>query len=138
KGTALYIAAPVFGSYWHSNHFWVRRIVDNLLRSRYGKYAEVEAPTHIETNLMRKDGKTYLHVINFQSNHAGEKSTAFYNPIENITPVHDIRVVIRDNGLRKAVMRPDNVDLPVEATEDGIAFTIPRVHIHAIIELSKA
>lgn len=137
KGTALYIAAPVFGSYWHSNHFWVRRIVDNLLRSFYAGYAEVDAPTHIETNLMRKNGKTYLHVINFQSNHTGEKSTAYYNPIENITPVRDIRVVVRDSGLRRAVVQPEGAELSVELAADGIAFTIPRVHIHTIIELSE-
>ncbi|WP_158560752.1 family 10 glycosylhydrolase [Paenibacillus contaminans] len=138
NGTALYIAAPVFSSYWHSNHFWVRRIVTNLLGKYYTKYAEVTAPTHIETNVMRKNGKTYLHIINFQSIHAGEKSTAYYNPIENITPVHDIRVHIRDKSLSRAVVQPENEALAVERREDGIAFTIPKVHIHTIIELSEA
>ncbi|MBO9609275.1 MAG: family 10 glycosylhydrolase [Paenibacillaceae bacterium] len=137
KGVALYIAAPVFGSYWHSNHFWVRRIVDNLLGSRYVRYAEVEAPTHIETNLMRKNGKTYLHLINFQSIHTGEKSTAYYNPIEQITPVHGIRVHVRNTGIGKATVLPDNEMLDIRRTADGVSFTVPRVHIHAIVELSE-
>ncbi len=136
QGKALYIAAPVFGSYWHSNHFWVRRIVDNLLRMHYGKYAEFEAPTHIETNIMYKEGRTYAHLINFQSNHTGEKSTAFYNPIENITPVHDIHVQIRDISLQQAILLPEGVQLEIEKNEDGIAFTVPKVHIHSIVELS--
>lgn len=136
KGTALYIAAPVFGSYWHSNHFWVRRIVDNLLSGQYRKTVEVEAPPHIETNVMKRDGRTYVHLINFQSNHTGEKSTAYYNPIESITPVCDIRVRVRDASLSRAILRPEGVQLAAERDEDGLMLIVPSVHIHAIIELS--
>jgi hypothetical protein len=138
KGTAIYVAAPVFRTYWNNNHFWVRRIVTNLL-DQYDreKYFEVEAPVHVEANMMEKDGKKYLHLINFQNIHAGEKSSSFYDPIENITPVYDIQVYINDKRIRTATTRPDNVSLVTEETEEGIVFTVPKVHIHTIIELCE-
>ncbi|MFE5322609.1 family 10 glycosylhydrolase [Paenibacillus sp. NPDC056579] len=137
KGIALYIAAPVFRSYWHSNHFWVRRIVNNLL-DQYDAYKlyEVAAPTHVEANMMEKEGRKYLHLINFQSIHAGEKSTAYYNPIEQITPVHDIEVKINDKAVSSAILQPGNIPLSVSSTDRGISFVVPKVHIHSIIELS--
>ncbi|QTH44200.1 alpha-L-fucosidase [Cohnella sp. LGH] len=137
QGTALYIAAPVFRTYWNSNHFWVRRIVTNLL-DQYdtGKTFETDAPVHVEANLMEKDGKKFLHLINFQNIHAGEKSSSFYDPIESITPVHDIEVRINDPLIRSATTRPDGLKLETVATERGIRFTVPKVHIHTIVELS--
>jgi len=137
-GTALYIAAPVFGSYWNSNHFWVRRIVTNLL-DLYdtGKTFETDAPVHVEANLMEKDGKKYLHLINFQNIHAGEKSSSFYDPIESITPVHGIEVRVNDPRIRSATTRPDGQRLETTATEHGIRFTVPKIHIHTIVELSE-
>ncbi|WP_256760979.1 family 10 glycosylhydrolase [Cohnella sp. WQ 127256] len=138
KGIALYVAAPVFRTYWNNNHFWVRRMITNLLNKfDTDKYFEVEAPVHVEANLMEKDGKKYLHLINFQNIHAGEKSSSFYDPIENITPVHNIEVHINDKQIQSVITRPDNEQLVIESTDKGIRFTVPKVHIHTIIELSK-
>lgn len=136
-GIALYIAAPVFRSYWNSNHFWVRRIVNNLVDAYVqDKYYEVDAPVHVETNLMEKDGKRYLHFINYQSIHAGEKSSAMYNPIEQITPVHNIRVKINDSTIRSAILRPSDTVLEVVEQADHVVIVVPEVHIHTIVELS--
>ena len=138
QGTALYIAAPVFRTYWNSNHFWVRRIVTNLLDLyETGKTFDTDAPVHVEANLMEKDGKKFLHLINFQNIHAGEKSSSFYDPIESITPVHGIEVRVNDPRIRSATTRPDGEKLATEKTERGIRFTVPKVHIHTIIELSE-
>ena len=122
KGTAFYVAAPVFRTYWNNNHFWVRTYCYAIYWIIYDreKYFEVEAPVHIEANMMEKDGKKYLHLINYQSIHAGEKSTSFYNPIENITPVHEIQVYINDKRIR-AERRP-NESLVTEETEERDCF----------------
>jgi hypothetical protein len=138
QGLALYIAAPVFRAYWNNNHFWVRRIINNLFdKFDKSKYFEVEAPVHVEANLMEKDGNKYLHLINFQNIHAGEKNSSFYDPIENITPVHDIQVSIHDKRIRKATLQPEGTSLAISESEAGIRFIVPKVHIHSIIELSE-
>jgi hypothetical protein len=138
EGTALYIAAPVFRSYWHSNHFWVRRIVGNLLNAYdMQKPFTVEAPAHVEANLMERGDDRFLHLIQYQSVQVGEKSTAFYAPIETITPMHDIGVTVRDSSIKQAVLQPEGLELPLHRTDDGVAFTVPKLHIHAIVQLKR-
>jgi hypothetical protein len=137
KGTALYMAGPIFSCYWDNNHFWLRRIFNNLLNQYdHSKPFSIEAPATVEANLMEKDGVRYLHLINFQNGHSGNRTTALYDPIESITPVHDLKVTLRDTNVNRIVLQPEGLELAINQTNDGIEVRVPKVHIHSYLEYS--
>lgn len=136
KGKAIYIAAPIFKSYWDNNHFWLKNIVNNTI-ALYDdrKPFTVKASPAIEANMMEKDGKTYLHLVNFQSSHTGSRKIAYYDPIEKILPVHDIQVRVRKENVSKVTLQPAGIPLEFEEKDGLVAFTVPRIHIHEIVEM---
>lgn len=136
QGTALYVAAPIFKAYWNNNHFWLRRIMNNLL-NKYdrSKPFRVEAPTTVEANMMEKDGVRYLHLINFHNGHTGNRKQALYDPIESITPVHDIKVTFHSSGITEVVQQPEGHVLALRTADKGYEVTVPRLHIHSVLEI---
>ncbi|WP_135553947.1 alpha-L-fucosidase [Paenibacillus cymbidii] len=139
EGQAMYVAAPIFATYWKYNHFWLRRIVNNALDLMdTGKPFSLAAPATVEANMMENGGRRYLHLINFQNGHTGSRKEAFYDPIECINPIYDI--VVRfpaEAGVAGAVQLPEGVPLPVVPAGDGggVAVTVPKLHIHTMLEL---
>lgn len=138
EGKALYLSAPVFTSYWNTNHYWVGRIVNNLL-NLYDKEKPftIEAPPQVEANLMEKNGRYYLHLIQFQHNHSGNRKESSYEPIEKIWPIQGINIAVRRTDIKTLRLLPEDIDLPYTVTDDGMVnFVVPHLHIHAIIEIS--
>lgn len=135
-GRALYVAAEIFSQYWNTGHHWLKRIVNNLL-DLYDRAPPftLSAPATVEAVLTRKDGKRFLHLINFQATHTGNRETSLYDPIEAITPVRDLRVSVRAEGLKRVVLRPSGAELPFTTTGDYAEFTVPSVHVYEIGEL---
>ncbi|TBL75980.1 alpha-amylase family protein [Paenibacillus thalictri] len=136
SGTALYIAAPIFTAFWDNNHFWLRRIVDNLL-NKYdtGKLFSMEAPVTVEANMMERDGVRFLHLINFQNGHSGNRKKSFYDPIESITPVHDIKVTLYDTNVTSVVLQPEGHPLDVKRDGQAVKVVVPKLHIHNVLEI---
>ncbi|WP_240414369.1 hypothetical protein [Paenibacillus periandrae] len=132
----MYVAAPIFKAYWNNNHFWLRRIMNNLL-NHYdtSQPFKVEAPTTVEANLMEKDGVRYLHLINFHNGHTGSRKQALYDPIESITPVHDIKVTLHSSGITEVVQQPEGNVLELRQADKGYEVTVPRLHIHSVLEI---
>ena len=136
KGKAVYISAPIFTSYWDNNHFWLKNIVNSCI-DKYdtAKPFTIDASPSIEANLMEKEGKKYLHLVNFQNVHTGSRTNAYYDPIEKISPVHDIKVKVKGMYAKSVIMRPEGVKLDFIVEDGMICFTVPKVHIHGIVEI---
>ncbi len=96
---------------------------------------EVIASPALETNMMQKDSTRYLHLINFQNVHTGSRKKALYDPIEKIMPVYNIKVKVRDENVKKVILRPDGCELNFSKKDGLVEFTVPEVHIHQIVEL---
>jgi hypothetical protein len=141
NGLGIYIAAELFSQYWNTNHFWLRRIFDNIV----GLYVLnhpilIDAPPTLEAVLTRKAGKLHLHLVNFQAGHSGNRETSLYEPIEVINPAVNIEVKVRKdifNGgnLEKAILRPEGKDLLLTQEKEMVCFTVPIVHIYEIVEM---
>ncbi|MFA6506883.1 MAG: alpha-amylase family protein [Treponemataceae bacterium] len=139
KGLCAWIAADVFSSYWNTGHFWLKNIVNNLI-DRYdeSKPFVFEGFPAVEAHLMTRGGKEYLHLVNFQCSHTGNRSTSLYDPIEQINPIHNLKIRIRLPGIREATQRPENRKLDIRRISVGeIEVTVPEVHIHSIIEITR-
>lgn len=138
KGKAVYFAAPVFKSYWDNNHFWLKNIVNSCLATfDADKPFITDAPPSVELNLMKKDGRHYLHLVNFQNVHTGSRKDAYYDPIEKISPVYGIKVSLRGVvTAEKVILQPEGTPLDFAVNNGVLEFTIPKIHIHGIVEIS--
>jgi hypothetical protein len=138
RGKAIYIAVPIFGTYWKTNHYWLRKIFNNMLNGlETSKPFTIEAPPQVEANLLHKDGKGLLHLVHFQNNHTGDRSSCPYDPIEEIWPIHNLKVTLpASKPLTQAVLQPDGHELEIKRTTGGYEVLIPKLHIHAVIELT--
>lgn len=52
---------------------------------------------------------------------------------EEIIPLHDIRVICRVPGVRKATQQPEGIELPLTSTSDGVEVTVPVVGMHSMV-----
>lgn len=136
KGKAIYFAANIFSSYWDNNHFWLKNIFNNCLDLfDIEKPYFVDASPSIEANMMQKDGATYLHLVNFQNNHAGSRDKAYYDPIERISPVYDINVKVKGKNIKSVTMMPEGFQLEFKEQAGYICFTVPKMHIYSVLKI---
>lgn len=136
QGKAVYIAAPIFRSYWDNNHFWLKYIINNCIDLYDGdKPYIIEGYPGLEAAMTERDGKRYLHLVNFQNVHTGSRDTALYDPVEQITPIHDLKVKIRAGGIKKVFLQPEGIELSVNIQNEFAEVVVPKVHIYSIIEL---
>ncbi|MCM3712976.1 alpha-L-fucosidase [Alkalihalobacillus oceani] len=136
KGKAIFFAAPIFESYWNTNHFWVKNIFNNCLDFYDdSKPYELDGFPTLEVNLAEKNGKQYLHLINYQSSHMGNRQQSIYEPIEQINPVHDVKITW-NGSVDKVLLLPERKELSFTVQENKVEITIPRIHIYSILELS--
>lgn len=136
EGKAIYFASPIFKTYWEQNHFWLKNIFNNCLNQfdRHKPYV-IEGYPGLEATMTVKENKRFIHLINFQNTHSGNRRTAYYDPVEHITPIHNLSVKIRNTGINEVILQPEG--LKVEFTSDGdyITLTIPQIHIYSILSL---
>lgn len=136
KGYAIYIAAPIFTSYWNNNHFWLKHIVNNCINSYDGKKPYyIDGLPGLEVTMTEKEGKRYLHLINFQNVHSGNRATSLYDPIEEINPIHDVRIKIRTDKVEKMLLQPEGMELDFLYSGNIAEVCVPKVHIYSIIEI---
>lgn len=136
KGKAIYIAAPIFESYWNNNHFWLKYIINNCIKLYDAqKPYIIEGLPGLEVTLTKKEGRKYLHLINFQNVHTGNRQTSLYDPIEEITPIYNIKIRVRLNDINNIISQPEGTELSFVKDGDMVEFIVPKVHIYSIIEI---
>ncbi len=52
---------------------------------------------------------------------------------EEVIPLHDIKVLCRIPGVRKATLQPENLDLPLTRVPGGVQVTVPKVEMHSMV-----
>ncbi|HBY58997.1 MAG TPA: hypothetical protein DEH78_04200 [Solibacterales bacterium] len=105
----------------------VRRFVGRLARQLFRPAYEIEAPPVVESALRRKDGRTYLHLLNASGMQvAGDYSTSDYIP-----PVGPVSVRFTQRPGR-VVLLPHDRELVIDA-ERGV--TVPRIDVHAVLAI---
>ncbi len=136
NGLAIYIAAPIFTSYWNNNHFWLKHIINNCINlyDRQKPY-HIEGLPGLEVTMTEKNGRRYLHLVNFQNVHTGNRAASLYDPIEEISPIHDIKVRIGTGNVKEAILQPEGIKLEISYKNDIAEVNVPKVHIYSIIEL---
>lgn len=131
KGAVTAIPVTLGKPYYGENTFELKKFFADALadvvtkvRSDKGGDADVQ--------LMQKDGRTYVHIVNLLGEHRSERVKTF----DSIPPVKDVTVRLRADEKPKSVkIQPQNE--PVAFTFDNgvVTVKVDEVKIHDILEI---
>jgi hypothetical protein len=52
---------------------------------------------------------------------------------EEVIPIHDVRVICRRRGVKKATQQPEGLNLPLTPVAGGVQVTVPKVDLHTMV-----
>ena len=135
KGKAIYISADVGSGYLHNPYPVLKRFVADLA-ARARLPLELKAPRAIEvTAFLPKSDQLHVHLLNNPTPNlplslTREQLRSFFY-LEEVLPVHDVRIRFNDFKPRSARMPIGGQTLEVQ----GNSVRVPRVDLHEVIVL---
>lgn len=135
RGRALYFAHPIFTQYHENAPLFCKRLLANALSLL------------LPDPLLRHDGpSTLLATMNEQPHEArllvhllhyiAERRGAQFDTIEDVIPLHDLRVSVRlEKGVAGVTLVPQGTALPFEIEGHRASFVVPRVDGHQMVEI---
>ncbi|MGC9468456.1 MAG: alpha-amylase family protein [Anaerolineae bacterium] len=135
KGKVITFSHPIFTQYQTKAPRWCRQLFLNALaRLLPDPLVRVEAPTATiaALNQQPREGRLILHLLHYVPERRGEA----FDIVEDVVPLADVSVSIRVDAPAKAVtMVPQGHALDFEVREGRVAFTMPKVVGHQMIEI---
>ena len=161
KGRVVFFAASVEKAMFFYPDTYMRQMLANAVKwaaHDEKPLAEVEGPLMLTSTYRTQpaEKRTIVHLLNNCSSYGNhsiyqklaplpeELSKQFgfpdqselrgtYPVREEIIPLHDIKVTCRVPGVTKATQQPENIDLPLTKTEDGVTVTVPKIEMHSMV-----
>ena len=142
KGRVVYMAAGLDAGYYQYSYPYQRLILKEAIEWAAGSVVQpvrVTAPMCVHSNTMRQTTasgeRLIVHLFNNVNTTGGH---AFPNddvPLrEETIPIHTIKVVFRNGTAIKSVkLQPEGAVLETTQTPDGLAVTVPRLDVHAMV-----
>lgn len=133
KGQVVYVAAPLFASFWQFNHWHLKEVAHNILNLLVpSPLVRIVAPSSVEIALMQQDKRVILHLINYAASRASKEKIV----VEDIPQIRDIQVFF-DSSLRKkrALFMPGNHELKIREEKNCFSVIVPVLDIHGMIVL---
>ena len=132
-GQVLCLTASLFRrNYLDDNHLY-RRVLHSLVAAYApDQYLSVDAPTTVEAVANHDEqGRCLVHLINY----TGQRRTGTLEPVEEMIPVHDIRISTA-GPISSAVAQPEGKQLSIRREGSGSTVLLPVLHLHTIVELT--
>ncbi len=141
KGRVVYFAAGFDAGYYLYPYPYQRLALRHAIdwAAAAPPPVVVDAPMCVHSTVMRqtKDGRERLivHLFNDLNTTAHHALPTDDVPLrEEVVPIHGIRATFRDGErIRRIRLEPDGLDLAPQATDSGIAVTVPRLDVHAMV-----
>lgn len=134
NGAAYFVPLNYGKLYLNERTFELSNIVHDIVSETGCGMVSVNKPAQVDVNLMQKDGKKYVHVVNLLGEHRSQDVKTF----NNIPPVLNVEVRCNFAQNAKSVkLQPQNVELTFTQTENGIAFTLDKVDIYSVVEIEE-
>lgn len=150
KGRSIYFAGKVFSAYLFSGIVTLRKlaarwIIEDAVSDRL--LLRLKAPTSVEMIAWAQPERNRIlaHLVNYQSAPgrlhvlpAGGRLTPILPDTDEVLPVCDLALetTFASDDLVSAKLRPTGEDLPVQSREGKAVISIPRIHIHDIVEIT--
>ncbi|MBI3946231.1 MAG: hypothetical protein HY321_09955 [Armatimonadetes bacterium] len=146
RGRSVYVAAKVFSAYLHSGIAVLRRAVcrDMIREEIRGKLLlKLRAPESVEMMPWAQADRSRIlvHLVNLQSAPGRMPISEAGTPDpQRVLPVHglELETLFKSGDIRSAVLQPAGEVLSMVERDGRAVITIPRLHIHEIVELNLA
>lgn len=135
KGECIYVVDDLSQGYYQAPFRTQRRILKNLIQRSPPPYS-VSAPSVIVSNAyIREDQhRIIVHLLNLPPMSGRLFDRCQTDTLDDIVPVHDIKVTIRQPRALSARLIPAGIDLPMSKLPDGSQeVTVPRVQEHEMV-----
>jgi hypothetical protein len=161
KGRVVYFAAAVDrGMFFYPDAAFRRMLVRSCAWAAgdVPPPVEVSGPLLLATTFrrQRQEGRIIVHLLNHASSWGQHSATQKIPPLpaelrkrfgdsdrselrgtwpirEEVIPLHDLRVICRIAGVKKATLQPENRDLPLRKGKDGVEVLVPKVEMHSMV-----
>lgn len=134
-GRCIYFAHPIFTQYNQNAPRWCKRLVLNALDILLPQpLLRHDGPSNtIATITEQPQHKRWVvHLLNYIPERRGEE----FDTIEDIIPIHDLRVSVRaPGGVEKVSLVPQKKSLEFKQAMGQVEFTVPKVVGHQMIKL---
>lgn len=121
KGKVVVVPGPLGGIYALTHAAPVRDFVKKLVQPRFRPLVEVDAPPTVEVALRKKDGRTYVHLVN----RTNMQVAGDYATVDFVPEVGPIRLKFNGISPRELRVEPDGAEL-----KDGV---LSQLHLHSAI-----
>ncbi len=133
-----YISHPLFSLYGFNAPQWVRQVVEGLVDRLLPKpLVRVEgAPRSLVATVTRQksEGRTMIHLLNY----IGRRNNHTCDIIEDIIPLHDVRVTLQSEAAVKSVRCvPEGIEIPFTQKGTEVSFTLPQIGGYQIMEVQE-
>jgi hypothetical protein len=131
KGSAAYVAFPIFGAYANHGNYPYRLLVRNLLdRLLPDPLLRVGAPTSTEATVMRQNGRTIVHLLQY----CPERRAQGLDIVEDIVPIFNVPLSLRlARQPRRVYLAPSRRALPFKRIGGRVEVTLPEVRGHEMV-----
>ncbi len=134
KGKRVYLAHPVCRLYRETGAQLFREMFIAALRTVYQPRYTVSLPSAGRTRLTRQKDRYVFHAA-----YASPIQRGVASVIEDIVPIHDVKVDMRmEEAVTAVKLVPSGETLPFEKENGRLVFTIPCVHCHQAVEIQKS
>lgn len=133
-GHVVYFPFDLYRFYQLDSYGPLREIALHLLdRVAPLRELRVEAPLQVEAVLRQCGSRRFVHLINYANQRFGQG----FHPVvvEDVLPIHGIPVFVRGTA-SQVIERPSGRPIPFSVADGVTHFTLPRLDIHACVELS--
>jgi len=132
---AVYFAHPVFRQYHENAPRWCKVLVGDAIDQLLGgPLVRVEGPTTLLAMLNEQaaERRWVLHLLHYVPERRGQA----FDVIEDVLPLSDLACSVRaDRNIAAVRTAPEGAELPFDQHDGRIAFTLPRLDGHQMIEL---
>jgi len=132
KGAVIAIHGPIFRDYYLGHYPLLREFIADLV-SGFGIpwKVTVEAPPRLEMILRQKEGRLLVNLVN---RGAGEALSAHRVIVEELPPVENVVVRIRQSERPKSVsVVPADQKIDWSYDDEVVSVKVPRVEIHRVL-----
>ncbi|MEM8737055.1 MAG: alpha-amylase family protein [Planctomycetota bacterium] len=137
RGGAVYFAHPLFTGYHRRAPLWCKQLIAAAIaRLLPDPLVTTDGPSTMIAVLNRQPSaqRLMLHVLHYVPERRGQA----FDTIEQVLPLHEVRFELKlphPDRIQAVTAVPQSSELPYERGDDGIAFTLPRVDGHAMVEV---
>ncbi|NBC11601.1 MAG: beta-galactosidase [Planctomycetes bacterium] len=136
QDACIYFAHPIFRQYRLNAPRWCRALLGEAIDQLIGPaLVQTDGPSTLINALNHQphEHRHVLHLIHYIPERRGDA----FDIIEDVIPLHDLGVSLALAHKPEAVrLIPEAAALPFEHRNGRLTFTVPRIHGHAMIEIT--